>query len=72
MRRFTLIFQRLIEALYASRQLEAERVIRRHAHMFAQAEAYERERAIDRAKATANAKTAIAQAGLRFAPRSAP
>ena len=72
MRPFTLLFERFVQALYASRQLEAERVIRRHGHFFAQAEAYERDRARDIAKATADAKTSIAQAGLRFAPWGAP
>jgi hypothetical protein len=72
MRRFTYLFERFVEALYASRQLEAERVIRRHGHFFEQAQAYERTRALDAAKAVADAKTSIAQAGLQFVPWSAP
>jgi hypothetical protein len=70
--------ERVMQALCASREREAERVIRRHAHFFAQAEDYERARAIADAKrvadakASADAKATIAQAGMQFAPWSAP
>ena len=67
---------RFMQALYASREREAARVISRHAHFFAQAEDYERNRAIENAKNAAdakiiaNAKATIAQSGLQFAPWS--
>ena len=65
---------RLMQALSASREREAERVLRRHAHLFEQAADYERSRAIERArraadaKAITDAKVTIAQAGLQLAP----
>ena len=64
-------FARFLDALYASRQRTAERVIAQHAHFIAQAEEYERNRALERAEATADAQTAAAQAGLQFTTRSA-
>ena len=69
---------RVMEALSASRELEAERVVRRHAHFLAQAEEYERVRAIARAQRAADAKTiadakaTIGQTGMQFAPWGAP
>ncbi len=64
-------FARFLDALYASRQCSAERVIRQHEHFLAQAEEYERKRALESAKATADAKTATAPVGLPFTTRSA-
>jgi hypothetical protein len=72
MRRFTVLFGRFMQALHDSRQREAAGVIRRHGHFFEQAAAYECARARDAAKAVADAKTSIAQSGLRFVPWSAP
>ena len=69
---------RVMQALCASRQREAERVIRRHAHFLAQAEEYERVRAIARAQQAADARTiadakaTIGQAGMQFVPWGAP
>ena len=71
MPRFALLIARFMQALHASRQLEAERVISRHAHLLEQADACERDRAVEDARIVADAKTAMAQAGLRFEPRSA-
>lgn len=71
-------FERVMQALHESREREAGRVIGRHAHFLAQAEDYERSRAIKDASARADAKTIadaksmMAQAGLQFAPRSTP
>jgi hypothetical protein len=71
-------FERVMEALHESREREAGRVVRQHAHFLAQADAYERSRASKEASARADAKTIadaksmMAQAGLRFAPRSTP
>ena len=71
-------FERIMQALHESREREAGRVMRRHAHFLAQAEEYERSRAIKDANAKADAKTIadaksmMAQAGLQFAPRSMP
>jgi hypothetical protein len=73
-----IFLERVMQALSASREREAERVLRRHAHFFAQAEDYERTRAIANAQRAADAKTiadakaTIAQSGLQFAPWSAP
>jgi hypothetical protein len=73
-----IFFDRIMQALAASREREAGRVVRRHAHFLAQAEEYERVRAIARAqraadaKTVAQAKTTIAQSGMQFAPWSAP
>ncbi len=64
-------FARVLDALYASRQFSAERVIRQHAHFLAQAEEYERNRALESAKATADANTVGAQGALQFTTRSA-
>jgi hypothetical protein len=52
-------------------------VVRRHAHFLAEAEDYERGRAIGRAsaaeaKTVADAKLMMAQAGMHFVPWSAP
>lgn len=71
-------FERVMQALHESREREAGRVIRRHAHFLTQAEDYERTRAVKDAsaradaKTIANAKSMMAQAGLQFAPRSTP
>ena len=71
-------FERVMQALHKSREREAARVVRHHAHFLAQAEDYERTRAIKDAsaradaKTIANAKSMMAQAGLQFAPRSTP
>jgi hypothetical protein len=76
--RLALFFERVMQAMYESREREAGRVIRRHAHFLAQAENYERTRAIEDASARADAETIadaksmMAQAGLQFAPRSTP
>jgi hypothetical protein len=73
-----IFLERVMQALCASREREAERVVRHHAHFLAQAEEYERVRAIARAqrvadaKSIADAKATIAQSGLQFAPWSAP
>jgi hypothetical protein len=73
-----LFLERIMQAMCASREREAARVVRHHGHFFAQAEEYERTRAIARARRAADAKTiadakaTIAQSGLHFAPRSAP
>jgi hypothetical protein len=73
-----MFFERVLQALFDSREREAARVLRRHAHFFAQAEEYERARAVESAKRAANAKTlvdakaTIGQSGLQFAPWSAP
>ena len=68
--------ERVMQALCASREREAERVIRRHAHFLSQAEDYERARANARraadARSIADAKATIGQAGMQFAPWSAP
>lgn len=72
------IFERVMQALHESREREAGRVVRQHAHFFAQAEDYERTRALKDSSARAdaqtiaNAKSMMAQAGLQFAPRSTP
>jgi hypothetical protein len=76
--RLALFFERVMQAMHESREREAGRVIHRHAHFLAQAEEYERNRAIAEAQAKADAKTIaeaksmMAQAGLQFAPRSTP
>jgi hypothetical protein len=73
-----IFLERVMQALCASREREAARVVRQHGHFFAQAEAYERARAIASVKRAADARTVadakatIAQAGLQFAPRRAP
>ena len=73
-----IFLERVMQALYASREREAARVLRHHAHFLAQAEDYERARAIASAKRAADAKTiadakvTIGQAGMQFAPWSAP
>ena len=78
MRRFARFFEQVMQALHASRQHEAARVIDRHAHFFMQAEDYERNRAIERARRAADARTiadakaTIAQAGMGYAPWSTP
>ena len=61
-------FGRFLEALYESRQREAERVIRRHGHIVAQAEAYQRQHAADE---TAAEQAAVARAASRLVTRSA-
>lgn len=71
MPRFARFVARFMQALHASRQLTAERVISQHAHLLEQAEAYERDRTIESARIVADAKTAMAQSGLQFEPRSA-
>ena len=78
MGRFARFFERIMQALHESRAREAERVVGRHAHFLAQSEEYERHRAIARAQTKADAKTiadaksAMAQAGLGYAPWSTP
>ena len=78
MGRFARFFERVMQAMIDSRELEAGRVVRRHAHFLAQAEDYERHRAVARANARADAKTiadaksVMAQAGLGYAPWSTP
>jgi len=73
-----IFLERVMQALCASREREAERVIRRHAHFLSQAEDYERARAIANARraadarSIADAKATIGQAGMQFAPWSAP
>ena len=73
-----IFLERVMQALYASREREAARVIRRHAHFLAQAEEYERARAIANAQRAADARTVadakatITQTGLQFVPWSAP
>jgi hypothetical protein len=70
--------ERVMQALCESREREAGRVIRHHAHFLAQSDEYERARAIESAQRAADAKTVadakatIAQSGLQFAPWSAP
>ena len=76
--RIALYFERVMQALHESREREASRVVSRHAHFLAQADDYERTRAVKDAsaradaKTIANAKSMMAQAGLQFAPRSTP
>jgi len=58
--------KRVVQVLCASREREAQLVIQRHAHLFAQATEYECRRAINAkraadAKTLADAKTTIAQ-----------
>ena len=73
-----IFLERVMQALCASREREAARVVRQHGHFLAQAEEYERVRAIARAqravdaKTIAQAQTTIAQSGMQFAPWSAP
>ena len=68
----------IMQAMCASREREAARVVHQHGHFFAQAEDYERTRAIASARRAADAKTiadakaTIAQTGMQFAPWSAP
>lgn len=70
--------ERVMQALCESREREAGRVIRHHAHFLAQSDEYERFRALENIKRAADAKTiadakaTIAQSGLQFAPWSAP
>jgi hypothetical protein len=74
--RIALFFERVMQAMHESREREAGRVVRQHAHFLTQAEDYERSRAVAEASARADAKTVaeaksmMAQAGLQFAPRS--
>ncbi len=71
-------FERAMQAMHESREREAARVLHQHAHFLAQAEEYERERALRDASAKADAKTLadaksmMTQAGLQLAPRSMP
>jgi hypothetical protein len=73
--RLAAFFERVIQAMQYSREREAERVIRRHAHFLIQADAYERDRVGAEAHATAEAnpiaeaKATMAQGGLQLAPR---
>jgi len=73
-----IFLDRIVQALLASREREAEQVIRRHGHFLVQAEEYERARAIasarraSEAKIIADAKATIAQAGMQFVPWRAP
>jgi anti-sigma-K factor RskA len=61
-------FARFLDALHESRRRKAERVIRRHDHLAAQAEAYQRRRAAEEAEAE---KAALAPAASRMAARNA-
>jgi len=76
--RIGILFGRIMQALHGSREREAARVLRQHAHFFAQSEDYERNRAIASARRAADARTiadakaTIAQGGLQFVPWSAP
>jgi ATPase subunit of ABC transporter with duplicated ATPase domains len=73
-----IFLERVMQALCESREREAERVVSRYGHFLAQAEEYERSRAIASARRAADAKTiadakaTIAQSGMQFAPWSAP
>lgn len=73
-----IFLESIMQAMCASREREAARAVRQHGHFFAQAEEYERTRAIASArraadaKTIADAKTTIAQTGMQFAPWSAP
>jgi len=60
-------FARFFEALYESRRLEAERVIRRHGRFAMQADAYQRHFAAQEAQAE---QAAVARAASRLATRS--
>ena len=65
-------FARFLDALYASRMREAERVIREHSHFMVEAEDYHRRRTMRMADQDAEAKTTeTARPGLRFAQGSA-
>ncbi len=74
--RLALFFERVMQAMHSSREREAERVIRRHAHFLSEAAAYERDRASADAQAKADAatvaeaRTMMAQAGFQLSPRS--
>ena len=57
MGRFARFFEGVMQALLASREREAGRVIRRYEHFVAQAEEYERHRAMTSATTKADAKT---------------
>ena len=76
--RIGILLERFMQALHSSREREAARVLRQHAHFFAQAEDYERNRAMASAQRAADARTiadakaTIAQGGLQFVPWSAP
>lgn len=76
--RIGILLERFMQALCESRERQAARVIGQHAHFFAQAEEYERARAINSARnaadvrTIADAKATIAQSGLQFVPWSAP
>ena len=76
--RLAVFFERAVQAMHESREREAARVLRQHAHFLTQADEYERNRAQKAAsakadaKAIADAKSVMAQAGLQFAPRSMP
>ena len=65
-------FARFLDALYATRMREAERVVREHSHFIAEADDYDRQRAMRLADQDAEAQTAEpAHPGLQFAQRSA-
>ena len=65
-------FARFLDALYASRMREAERVIRQHSHFMVEAEDYHRRRMTRIADQDAEAETTeTARPGLRFAQGSA-
>jgi hypothetical protein len=74
--RLALFFERVMQAMISSREREAERVVRRHAHFLSEAQAYERDRASAEAQANADAatvaqaRTVMAQAGFQLSPRS--
>jgi hypothetical protein len=62
-------FARFLDALYASRMREAERVIHKHSHFMVEAEDYHRRRTMRMADQDAEAQTT--RPGLRFAQGSA-
>ncbi len=74
--RLALFFERVLQAMMSSREREAERVVRRHAHFLTEAQAYERDRASAEAQAKADeatvaeARTMMARAGFQLSPRS--
>ena len=74
--RLALFFERVMQAMISSREREAERVVRRHAHFLREAQAYERDRASAEAQANADAatvaeaRTMMARAGFQLSPRS--
>jgi len=60
---------KFLEALHASRQLAAERVIRQHWHLVEEARDYERRREME--AAVARERAAISRGAMMLQPRSA-